>query len=287
MTSTSLLYRALARGAHAATPSVLVAWRQAALVAAVDDTIGATARSCMVVAPHPDDETLGCGALIARKRAAGTRVTVVIVADGRHAQRASSQISPARLAEIRAEEAVAACAELGVAREHVVQLGHEDTRVAHHEERVTDRLGALLREVQPEEVLVVSGLDHHIDHRAVNRATHRALARWSEEPVVREYPVWSWIDGPWLDQAARRSFGRATHLVSQPLSTFLAGRPTVVVTADHIDHKRRALAAHASQTTPYTDEPGWAVMDEALLSPFLGPVEIFLSPTTSRRYRTC
>jgi len=47
-----------------------------------DDTATSAARSALVLAPHPDDETLGCGATILRKRAAGTPVHVLIVTDG-------------------------------------------------------------------------------------------------------------------------------------------------------------------------------------------------------------
>jgi LmbE family N-acetylglucosaminyl deacetylase len=274
--NSSSVYRTLARGAHAVQPRALAAWRRLTVVTARDDTQASARRSCLVVAPHPDDETLGCGAAIARKRAVGTPVTVVIAADGRYAQARSEQITAPQLASIRTEEAIAACAALGVDGDEVVQLGYEDTRVAVREADLADDLYEVMAKCQPAEVLVISRLDHHPDHRAVNRAAHTALARWDAHPVVREFPVWSWIDGPWLDQRERSPLGRAGHLFGQPLQSLLGGRATTVATEGFLTAKRAALAAHASQTSAYTDEPAWAVMDESMLSPFLGEVEVFL-----------
>lgn len=272
----SATYRVLSRSAHAVAPGALAAWRRATLALARDDTRASAGRRCLVIAPHPDDETIGCGATIARKRAAGTPVTVVVVADGRYAQSGSRLVTPDELATIRAAEAVAACAALGVRRPELVQLGHEDNHVAAAEVELVDQLHDAVVRCRPEEVLVVSRFDHHPDHRAVNRATHAALARWVGRPLVREYPVWSWIDGPWLDQRTRSPFGRARHLVGQPLCALGCGRATTVAIGTFLAAKRAALAAHASQTTAYTDEEGWAVMGDSMLAPFLGAVEVFL-----------
>jgi LmbE family N-acetylglucosaminyl deacetylase len=286
MTMAQTSYRVLAGGAHAMQPRLLDAWRAATAALARDDTEASAKRRCLVVAPHPDDETLGCGATIARKRAAGTAVLVAVVADGRYAQSRSTMISPSELASIRAAEAVAACARLGVDADDVVQLGHEDTHVAEAEQQVTEELHDLISRFRPEEVLVVCGLDHHPDHRAVHRATCAALRRGGADPVVHEFPVWSWIDGPWLDQRRRSPVRRAAALVAAPARSVLRGRPTAVSTDGFLTAKRTALAAHASQTTRYTDEAEWAVMDERLLGLFLGDVEIFLPSTSTPRHRS-
>jgi hypothetical protein len=59
-----------------------------------------------------------------------------------------------------------------------------------------------------------------------------------------------------------------------------------VSTDGFLTAKRTALAAHASQTTRYTDEAEWAVMDERLLGLFLGDVEIFLPSTSTPGHRS-
>ncbi|HZB40577.1 MAG TPA: PIG-L deacetylase family protein [Ilumatobacter sp.] len=286
--SPNRVYCSLSTAAHAIEPRLAAGWRWATRVAARDETDSIGGRSCMVVAPHPDDETIGCGATIARKRARGTPVSVVIVADGRYAQSRSRAVSPSALAAIRAAEASAACEQLGVRAEHLIQLGFEDNHVSGQEAALSAQLHDLLVRLQPDEVLVVSDLDHHPDHRAVNRATYDALARWDGSPIVREFPVWSWIDGPWLDQRNRSAVGRATHLVVQPLRALARGRPVKVSTTGFAEVKRAALAAHASQTSAYTDEPEWAVMDDELLSVFRDDIEVFLpSASSAERNRRC
>jgi len=275
-------YRLLATAAHRAETPLAAAWRWTTRITARDETAAVAARGCLVIAPHPDDETLGCGATIARKRAAGTPVRVVIVADGRYAQRASTRISPEQLASLRAEEARAACKELGVDSADVFQLGYEDNHVAQHEDELVEDLLAHLAAAMPGEVLVVSDLDHHPDHRAVNRAAQRALRRWNRGPIVREFAVWSWIDGPWLEQRSRTPGGRAVHLVAQPARALARGRAVAVRTGRFATAKRAALAAHATQTSAFTDEPEWGVMDDTMLSVFPRHVELFLCPRRRR-----
>ncbi|MFV0317407.1 MAG: PIG-L family deacetylase [Microthrixaceae bacterium] len=269
-------YAAVAAAAHGLEPLLLESWRWAIAASARDDTVPSARRSCVVVAPHPDDETFGCGATIAAKRAHGTPVKVVIVADGRHAQSESELISAEELAGIRANEVVEACAALGVPPEDVIQLGHEDTTIEQVEDSVACELLGILEDSQPDEVLVVSRLDQHPDHRAVNRATHLAVAGLDHHPRVAEFPVWSWIDGPWVDQRKRPPVARAVNLFAAPVRTLLEGRTTSVRTAGYLDCKLAALAAHASQTTAYTDEPGWAVMDGHMFDPFVSDREVFL-----------
>jgi LmbE family N-acetylglucosaminyl deacetylase len=267
--------------ANRGKPTVRHLWRRALRLRATDITIRSAARSCLVVAPHPDDETLGCGATIARKVAAGTDVTIVVVADGRHSHSPSRRIDAMGLAAIRAAEAEAACAQLGVAPDRLVQWGYEDTHVAERIGPLSDRLDRLVREVQPEEILVASRLDWHPDHQAVAEAVQRAPA--TRDVAVLEYPVWFWADGPWVPRRERPVPVRAAHLVLDPMVQLARIRPRVVVTGSHLEAKVRALAAYRSQVTNYTGEPDWPIMDERLLAQFLGTHEYFFEVDPGRR----
>ncbi|MFP5375280.1 MAG: PIG-L deacetylase family protein [Acidimicrobiia bacterium] len=259
------------RAARASKPAIRRVWRRAVRARAVDETAVSAGRSAVVVAPHPDDETLGCGATIARKRAAGTDVSVVVVTDGRYSHR-SQVISPDELAAIRADEARAACAVLGVDAGALHLLGFEEGTVAARREEVSRRIAEIVDDARPDEVLTTYRRDWHVDHRAVSAAVDAAAAGASR-PRVLEFPIWYWVDGPWVAEPGTTTTVR--RYLSDPLRA--ARLQTVGVrTGDHLAAKRAALAAYRSQTTNLTGERNWAVMDERLLGLFLAPVELFV-----------
>lgn len=266
---------ALRRAAGLVRPALLAGWRAAVDRRAQDGTAGAGSRSCLVLAPHPDDETLGCGALIARRRSAGARVRVLVVTDGRLSH-VSRRVDPDQLARIRREESVEACAELGVPADDVVHLGLVENTTHEHLDRVVRAVEHEVRSWRPDDVLVTSALDWHQDHRALSAAARLALAG-APGPRLLEYPVWAWADGPWANLPDRPAWRAATDLLREPVVTALAARPVSVSTAGFLDAKRRAMAHYRSQTTNLTGEETWAVMDEAFLAQFMRAAELFFA----------
>ena len=148
----------------------------------------------VVVAPHPDDEVLGVGGLMARLAARQVAVRVIAVTDGGGAEPPAAW-SPERLARERVEEAKAACAALGVGAPHRLRLpdgaveAHEDTLAAALAETLTD--GTVC--------LATWRADGHPDHEATGRAAARACTRTGATLV--EYPVWMWHWARPLDPA--------------------------------------------------------------------------------------
>jgi len=78
----------------------------------------AYARKILVVAPHPDDETLGCGGLISLLAQNGAAFYIVFVTDGSASHRNSTAWPTARLAAQREQEARNALVCLGIAHAH-------------------------------------------------------------------------------------------------------------------------------------------------------------------------
>jgi LmbE family N-acetylglucosaminyl deacetylase len=111
----------------------------------------------LVVAPHPDDETLGCGGTLVRHRHAGDLVQVVQVTDGR-ASRAGG-LGPDEMAARRHDEAQRAMAALDV---ELVWLGLREADWL--EEDLGQRLAGLLAETRASLVYAPSPIDYHPEH---------------------------------------------------------------------------------------------------------------------------
>jgi LmbE family N-acetylglucosaminyl deacetylase len=146
-------------------------------------------RGLVVVAPHPDDETLGLGAMAAQLAASGVEVQVVSVSDGGAARPDASPSQRVRLETTRRDELSRATGVLGV--RSVQSLGLPDGELADHEDDLTDSLTEILRGVASGTWCAATWRgDGHPDHEAVGRAAAEACARIGV--ALLEYPVWMW-----------------------------------------------------------------------------------------------
>lgn len=143
----------------------------------------------VVVAPHPDDETLGLGGTIATAAERGISVRVVSVSDGDAAHPEATAAQRSALARTRRDEMLCAAAALGIGAP--TRLGLPDGDVAAHQARLTDALTEVLT-AEPAGVWCAATWrgDGHPDHEAVGRAAAEATARTGA--VLMEYPVWMW-----------------------------------------------------------------------------------------------
>jgi LmbE family N-acetylglucosaminyl deacetylase len=142
-----------------------------------------------VIAPHPDDETLGMGATVAMLRAAGVDVQLVSVTDGGAAYPGLDDCGRAALATVRCAEVRRAAEVLGAGDPIRLQL--PDGAVAGHEQRLTEQVTELLNAFPAGRWCAATWRgDGHPDHEAVGRAAAAAAAR--SGAVFVEYPVWMW-----------------------------------------------------------------------------------------------
>jgi LmbE family N-acetylglucosaminyl deacetylase len=149
----------------------------------------------VIVSPHPDDETLGCGGLIARLIAAGVQVTVVAATDGEHAYpEGETQQSARALADVRQREQEEALRTLGVRAENIVRLRLCDSGLAANAAALTEGLRKAV-EGAGANVHVVAPWhgDFHPDHEACALAA-ASVARQSGARLT-SYIFWTWHRG--------------------------------------------------------------------------------------------
>jgi LmbE family N-acetylglucosaminyl deacetylase len=251
--------------------------RQAMGRIAHDETRAAAQRSALVLAPHPDDETLGCGATILRKVAAGTRVTIAVVTDGQHSHD-SVYLPPAQLAALRRVEMSEAARRLGLTGADVHWGGFVDGELRHRGDEVVSFVTGLLTSLRPDEVYVTCAVEPHPDHAALGRAARRAVACVDASVRLWEYPVWLWGSWPLRKGERLGSMAEAVRMV--------AGRRVSKVHAgEFLPGKLSALQAHASQlwrpaAVPETAD--WPVLPSTLLAAAAEPYELFLPWHPSR-----
>jgi LmbE family N-acetylglucosaminyl deacetylase len=150
------------------------------------------------VAPRPEGESLARGRLIAADVAAGRAPRVVILTDGAGSHSHSSAYGPVRLRTVRADEARAAVAHLGLPPARLVFLEEPDTSAPHDGPRFAAVVAKLLRLVRREAactaILAPWRHDPHCDHEAA--ALTAAAAAEAAGIGVLAYPVWGWTLSP-------------------------------------------------------------------------------------------
>jgi LmbE family N-acetylglucosaminyl deacetylase len=164
-------------------------WLKTAGVPALsfDHPLSAGAR-LVVVAPHPDDELLACGALVQMHAERGGQVRVVAVTDGEASHPGLSAAMRVLLAQRRRQERLRGLACLGLARSVVQGLGLPDGQVAAHRASLAASLRALL---QPQDVIVSTWAhDGHPDHQAAGQVCRDVAARRGCSFLAA--PVWMW-----------------------------------------------------------------------------------------------
>lgn len=180
----------------------------------------------LVLAPHPDDESLGCGALLAQAFA-GPGGHVVCLTDGAGSHPGSRTVPPAQLAAIRRREVEAAVIALGGAASDVTWLGAPDGGLA-ATPAIIAAVAAIARTCGAGLLLAPSPLDPHCDHVAGAMIGPQVVAGVAGLRLGF-YPVWSrWHGG------GRAPAPKGTRAVRLPVGALMA-------------RKAAAIAAHASQ----------------------------------------
>ena len=161
----------------------------------------------LIFAPHPDDESLGCGGLIAACCRRGTPPLVVFLTDGTGSHPASRDYPPTRLRSVREQEARSAVDLLGGASD-IVFLRLLDAAAPTGGpmfDAAVDTLRQLARAAGCRTILAPWRHDPHCDHEAADLMARQAAARSGLLHLA--YPVWGWLLPPEQELADERVSG--------------------------------------------------------------------------------
>jgi LmbE family N-acetylglucosaminyl deacetylase len=230
-------------------------------------------RRAVVFSPHPDDEVLGCGGTILKKRAVGAPVHLVYMTDGG----ASTTLIPrSDLIAMRKAEATSAACALGV--DSVEFLDFPDGQLHDHVEAATDRICEILRREVPQEIYIPyrhEPVRQAADHRTTTSIVWAALERLAMKAIVREYPVWFWYHWPWVNFRQTTAPLKTRHVIkNSALAAFglqaVFGLNSAVDISDVQAKKRAALAHHKSQMERLIEDPHWVTLPQLSDGQFLG-----------------
>ncbi|MBU0669908.1 MAG: PIG-L family deacetylase [Alphaproteobacteria bacterium] len=205
----------------------------------------------LLVMPHPDDETLGCGQALAAAADAGRPIGLVLVTDG---EASHPSCDRGELVAMRRTELAAALAVLSPGRRipvHRLALPDGTSRRGDLSGEGWEALLAFANTLDPRAIWTTSPIDPHCDHAAAHAiardiAEHFRAALWSA-------PVWGRFGERPLPEGELRLFEAPA----------LAER------------KARALAAYRSQFTDLIADPEAFLMPEPLLAHFAAHPGIF------------
>jgi LmbE family N-acetylglucosaminyl deacetylase len=148
-------------------------------------------QTALVLSPHPDDESLGCGGTIKLISSSGGQVDVVYMTRGRMGVEPGARATPdvqEGLAKRRTAEAEEACRILGV--NSVTFLEGRDTRLATQPQLAQDILRLLLAKPY-HSIFCPWPRDSHTDHMATYQLLHWALRQYNQDIDVWLYEVWA------------------------------------------------------------------------------------------------
>lgn len=225
----------------------------------------------LICAPHMDDETLGCGMLIAR-HAARHRVHVLFATNGARSPEPPAGRPQAAhgLPAAREAEAVQALEILGLARQNIEFLGLPDGALNRHETELGRLVAARVRSLRAAHVFVPFRYDRHPDHLALNRAVTAAHNDGRLGAEVVEYFVYT----QWrlLGSGDVRDYvepGDVVRLRSEEAA----------------ERKRRAIACYRSQTTRYFAGQRRPILTDTLIERVCAEAETFLCHRPDRSGR--
>ena len=141
----------------------------------------------LVISPHPDDESIGCGGTLRQHVVQGDLVHVVFLTSG---EKGGHGRTEQETLQVREREARAAARVLGIQE---LEFWREPDGSLRSKRSVVGRLRNALRSFRPDLLYVPHEAEMHPDHKAANRLVRTALSNTSRsaKPQVMQFEVWT------------------------------------------------------------------------------------------------
>lgn len=170
-------------------------FRQLVLRSRVSKTIPliVTNNSILVIAPHPDDETFGCGGLITQKIQDGADVYILFLTNG---ENSLPTLSQELIMDNRRQSAFNAVKAMGVSETNVLWMDLPDGSIprlgSDDFDALRDHLLKTIESLEIKEVYTTHYLDGWSDHIAGYELAIEALRKSEQKIDLYLYWVWTW-----------------------------------------------------------------------------------------------
>lgn len=153
--------------------------------------------SVLIVAPHPDDEAIGCGGLIARLCAEGHAPHVVVMTGGGGSLRGYSDMPESEVIKARRNLTLNSAKALGLPESNIHFLDFVDGHIGDRPESEMNRIKELIEQLQPDAIFVPHSGEGWPDHLNTRNIVLNSKLLPLNSPSVYEYCVWMWYYNVW------------------------------------------------------------------------------------------
>lgn len=214
----------------------------------------------LIIAPHADDESLGCGGLISLLRKYEQTVFILLLSDGTMSHPNSKEYPAEKLRDLRETELLEATNILGVPAENIIFCRFKDRNVPSPQnekfEEAVSSISKIIKLIEPQSIFVPWRRDPHPDHKAAYQLINSAETLKAK---IYEYPIWLEELGSDADAPDSNESMPFRLNISSVLS-----------------NKRNAILQHHSQTTNLiSDDPEGFMLSDKMLNQFNVPYETF------------
>lgn len=214
----------------------------------------------LIVAPHADDESLGCGGVISLLRKYGQTVYILLLSDGTLSHPNSIEYPSEKLRDLREQELINAAEILNVPTENIIFCRYPDRNVPSIQDKGFDvavtSISKMMSMINPQSIFVPWRRDPHPDHKAAFQLINAAE---TSNAKIYEYPIWLTELGESGDEP--------TNEESMPFRLNISSV---------LSQKQEAISKHLSQITDLIkDDPEGFQLSQEMLDQFNVPYETF------------